>query len=172
MRNPVRRLILAFTIIAAALLLCWLPFRNSAGRHLDVRAYFQNAAGLNAGASVRVDGVDVGRVSGVRVRPELGERPNEVLMAIRTPYDLSIPNDSLVSLTTQGVLGPTVLDIDTRHAQGPGIMDNAVLKSREVTSEEAAQATKRLKDAIIRAVDKALPDQQTPNSSKPTDSAR
>jgi len=44
--------------------------------------------------------------------------------------------------------------------------------SREVTPAEASQATKRLKDAIIQAVDKVLPDQQIPSLSKPTDSAK
>jgi ABC-type transporter Mla subunit MlaD len=124
-------------------------------------------------AAVRVDGVNVGTVTSVYVRPERSERPIEVLMAIRTSYDLAIPNDSLVTLTTDGVLGPTVADIDTRHAHGGRVANNGVLTSTELTQEEAAQATKRIKDAIIKAVDKALPDAPTTNSSsKQTDSAK
>ena len=166
-----RRLFLGLIILAALALVC-LPFRKSVSPHLDVRTYFQNAAGLAPGASVRVDGVDVGRVSSVRVHPEGGEQRIEVLMAITTRYDLPLPDDSLVSLAAQGVLGPTVVDIDTRYAHGPRIANNGILKSREVTPAEASQATKRLKDAIIQVMDKALPDQQAPSPSKPADSAR
>jgi len=106
-----RRFTLSLVIILATLVLVLLPFRKSSAHQLELRAYFPNAAGLNTGASVRVDGVNVGRVSGVRVHPESGERPIEVLMAITTPYDLSLPDDSLVSLAAQGVLGPTVVDL-------------------------------------------------------------
>jgi ABC-type transporter Mla subunit MlaD len=143
-------------IFAAVVLLILVPLRRSAAHQLKVTTYFQNASGLNAGAPVRVDGVDLGLVTAVRVRPEVGERPIEVLMVIKTSYNLAIPNDSVVSLVTQGVLGPTLVDIDTRHAQGPPVGENGVLKSREVTSEESAQAAKHLRDAIIRGVDRAL----------------
>jgi ABC-type transporter Mla subunit MlaD len=168
-----RKLILVFCILVAVLVVVVFPLGRRANHKLNVKAYFQSATGLSAGAAVRVDGVNVGSVTGVRVRPERGERPIEVLMAIGTPYDLAIPNDSLVSLTTDGVLGPTVADIDTRHAHGAGVANNGVLTSKELTQEEAAQATKRIKDTIIKAVDQALPDVPTTNSStKQTDSAK
>jgi ABC-type transporter Mla subunit MlaD len=168
-----RKLILAFCIIVAVFVVVLFPFGRRANYKLSVRAYFQGGCGLNSGASVRVDGVNVGSVSSVRVRPELGEHPIEVLMAIATPYDLAIPNDSLVSLTTEGVLGATVADIDTRHAHGVRVADNGVLTSKERTPEEAGQATKRVKDAIIKTVDKMLPDpQNTSSGTKQTDSAK
>ena len=67
-----------------------------------------------AGAPVCVDGVKPGVVKSMRVRPELGERPVEVLMSISTGYELRIPNDSTVILSTEGILGKTFADIDTR----------------------------------------------------------
>ena len=168
-----RKLILVFCIFVAVLVVVLFPLGRHANHMLSVKAYFQNASGLNAGAAVRLDGVDVGKVTSVYVRPERGERPIEVLMAIGTPYDLAIPNDSLVTLTPDGVLGPTVADIDTRHAHGARVANNGVLTSKELTPEEAAQATKRIKDAIIKTVDKVLPDAPTTNSStKQTDPAK
>jgi phospholipid/cholesterol/gamma-HCH transport system substrate-binding protein len=168
-----RRLTLAFCILVVVFVALLFPFGHHASHKLNIRAYFRSASGLNSGAAVRVDGVNVGSVTSVRIRPELGERPIEVLIAIGTPYDLAIPNDSLVSLTTEGVLGPTIADIDTRQAHGARIADNGVLATKELTPEEAAQATKRVKDAIIRAVDKALPDAPITNSgTKQTDSAK
>jgi len=142
-----RKLILVFCILVAVLVVVLFPLGKHANHELNVKAYFQSASGLNAGAAVRVDGVNVGTVTSVYIRPERGERPIEVLMAIGTPYDLAIPNDSLVTLTTDGVLGPTVADIDTRHAHGGRVANNGVLTSAELTQEEAAQATKRIKQA-------------------------
>jgi ABC-type transporter Mla subunit MlaD len=166
-------LILVFWILVAVLVVVLFPLGRHANHKLNVKAYFQSASGLNAGAAVRVDGVNVGSVTSVRVRPERGELPIEVLMAIGTPYDLAIPNDSLVTLITDGVLGPTVADIDTRQAHGARVANNGVLTSKELTQEEAARATKRIKDSIIKTVDEALPDAPTTNSgTKQTDSAK
>src|ERR1700722_5970456 len=168
-----RKLILVFCMLVAILVVMLFPLGRHAKHRLNVKAYFQSASGLSAGAAVRVDGVNVGSITSVCVRRERGRRPIGVLMAIGTPYDLAIPNDSLVTLTTDGVLGPAVADIDTRHAHGARVANNGVLTSKELPQEEAAQATKRIKDAIFKAVDKALPDVPTTNSgAKQTDSAK
>jgi len=157
-------------IIASSAVIIWLPFRNPAIHRMNLTTYFRNGAGLRAGATVRVDGVDLGSVTSVRVRPELGEQPVEVRIAIASPYDLVIPNDSSVMLKTEGVLGATLLDIDTRQAHGAPIGTNGVLKSQEPTPTESAEVMNRFK-AVIQTVNKAFPERTT-SPTNPADSGR
>jgi ABC-type transporter Mla subunit MlaD len=101
-------------------------------RHiLRITCYFQNASGLKVGAPVALAGVEVGSVTGVRARPELREHPAEVTLLLRTAYELKIPNDSIVTLETAGVLGETFPEIEVKAATGPPIEDGGTLKTRE-----------------------------------------
>lgn len=102
------------------------PERHS----LRVRCYFQDAAGLRVGATVRVAGVNVGSVTSVRVRPEHPDYPAEVSLVLQTPYELNIPNDSVVTLETAGLLGETYPEIDIQGATGPVLQDGETLKTR------------------------------------------
>jgi phospholipid/cholesterol/gamma-HCH transport system substrate-binding protein len=165
-----RKFVLAL-IIVVGLGCTWFAFRKPPTHGQNSKSYFQSGSSLKAGASVCVNGVKLGVVTSVRVRPELGERPVEVVMAISAPYELRIPNDSTVILSTEGVLGPTFADIDTRRAHGPTIGNDGVLKSSEVTAMDGARAVKRLGDALVQAtVRNALPDEQRKSSGKSIDS--
>ena len=165
-----RKLVLAL-IIVVGLGCVWLAIRKQPGHDQILKSYFQNGSSLKAGAAVCVDGVKAGGRQSVRVRPELGERPVEVVMAIWTPYELRIPNDSAVVLSTEGLLGPTFAEIDTRGARGPTIGNDGVLKSSEVTSADGVQVVKRLGNALVQATTPGAPrDEQGKSSGKPADS--
>jgi len=156
-----------FALIVVVGLFCtWLAFRKPPSRLYDqtLRSYFSSGSSLKPYAPVCVDGVVVGVVTSVRVRPELGERPIEVQMAISTPYELRIPDDSTVSLSTEGVLGQTFADIDTRGARGPATASDGVLKSIEVKPAEGAEAVKRLGNALVKAAADSTPSDKQPNS--------
>jgi ABC-type transporter Mla subunit MlaD len=148
----------------------WLTSHKAFTHNQTFKSYFQSGSSLQAGASVCVDGVRLGTVTSVRVRPELGERPVEVVMAISPPYELRIPSDSTVTLSTEGVLGATFADIDTRRAQGPPLGNNGVLKSSEVTAADGAQV-RRLADIMTHAAQSASPEEQPKSSTKPADSS-
>ena len=171
-----RKLALVFIVAVAAVIL-WLPLRKPVTHRISLTTYFRSGDGLQPKAPVRVDGVELGSVTSIRVRPELGERPVEVIMAIATSYDLAIPSDSVVLLATGGLLGPTLVDIDTRHAQGVRIGNNGVLTSSELTDEEkneanrqAAKAMNRVADALAQATTKSTPsDKQPYTTAKPND---
>ena len=129
--------ILLITLIAAILFAATRP----RGHHsLMVKAYFQNAQGLSNNASVRLAGVEVGRVSSVRARPEMRERPAEVIMILKTLYSLSIPSDSVASLSQEGMPGKTFVEIDVHHANGVPLKNWGVLTTVENTKLPEAKA--------------------------------
>jgi ABC-type transporter Mla subunit MlaD len=113
------RKIVLVPIVVLGLGSIWFTLRKPRTYDQSLNSYFQHAPTLESGASVCVDGVRLGSVTSVRVRPELGDRPVEVSMEISAPYELKIPNDSTATLSTEGFLGPTFVDINTRYASGP-----------------------------------------------------
>ncbi len=96
-----RKIALVFTVAVAAGIL-WLPLRRPPSHRLSLTTYFRNGDGLQPKAPVRINGVELGSVTSVRVRPELGERPVEVIMEIAASYDLALPSDSTVRIETGG----------------------------------------------------------------------
>lgn len=131
-----RKAILLLIIVIATGCL-WFVIR-SASHKIIVRTYFHNAQGLIAGARVRVDGVEAGFVRDVWVESQHGNRPIAVRMAVDTTNGVRIPSDATASLGTEGVLGPTFVEIDTRYTKGPPIGNNGILESTETTGSAGA----------------------------------
>ena len=86
---------------------------------ITVYAYFENAFGLETGAPVNLHGVTIGSVKKMRIDPARPRTPVEATMRISTRYIQALHKDSVVSLNTVGVLGDTVVDIDSTNAVGP-----------------------------------------------------
>ncbi len=105
-------------------------------KKLTVTTYFENAAGLKEGAAVNLEGVTIGSVKTVTVSPNPSRKltPVRVLMKIDDKYSSSLHKDSKVSLTTMGVLGDTVIDINSQTAVGPALQDGDELKTLETPS--------------------------------------
>ena len=74
------------------------------------------ACGVGVGRTSVLAGVEIGSVKSVRARPEMKEAPAEVVTELTPSYELKIPNDSIASLATAGVLGETYVEIDAAHA--------------------------------------------------------
>jgi hypothetical protein len=51
-------------------------------------------------------------------------------MTLQTPYELSVPNDSVVVLETAGVFGEVFPEIQVQGATGPALQGDGVLKTR------------------------------------------
>jgi len=144
MRKRKLAAIIAVAIVAATVVLVTKPWYH----RREIRVYFQDAAGLRAGAPVRMAGVDVGSIVSVRVRPELHGSPAEAIMVLRTPYELNVPKDATVSLETAGVLGPTFAEIEIVGASGPPLENRGVLKSKESTKLTTEQIIDRVADIV------------------------
>jgi phospholipid/cholesterol/gamma-HCH transport system substrate-binding protein len=100
-------------------------------RKLMVRSYFENAAGLKVGAPVNLEGVTIGNVKSIRIVPERKLTPVEVTMKLSERYTQAVHEDSRTTLDTVGVLGDTVVDIDSKHAIGPAVKNNDELGTTE-----------------------------------------
>lgn len=127
---------------------------QAASHSNTAKTYFRNGNSLREGAPASVDGVEMGRVVRVRVRPELGECPVEINIVLRPKYDLSIPQDSVVQMVQRGVFETASVDIDTRQARGRRVENNGVLKSQELT-DTVRDALTHMNDALT-AIDKKM----------------
>jgi len=105
-------------------------------RKLTVTTYFENSAGLKVGAAVNLEGVTIGTVKSIIVTtsPERKLTPVMVVMKLDSKYQSSLHSDSTAALTTVGVLGDTVVDINSQVATGPMLRDGDELKTLETPS--------------------------------------
>ncbi|WP_260706215.1 MlaD family protein [Edaphobacter flagellatus] len=130
-------------VLVAAIILVALLFlmTSSAGigifsHKLTITTYFENSAGLKPGAPVNLQGVTIGNVKTVTVvsSPERKLTPVQVVMKLNEKYADELKKDSKASLTTIGVLGDTVVDINSQFAVGPPLRDGDELKTLETPS--------------------------------------
>ena len=152
------------TVVFASLALAVLIFlmTGTTGlftKKIMLRSYVDNAGGLRVGAPVRLEGVDIGNVTGIRVVQDPLRRvaPVEVLMKITTKYAGAMRSDCEVLLATAGVLGEVFVDLDCRQAKGGPLHNNAELPTRDVPQLQdvvrASQGTLQNVDVLVKRVD-------------------
>src|SRR5579872_3189524 len=127
-----------------------------------LRSYFDNAEGLRQGAPVRLNGVDIGNVTAIRIVADKDKQltPVEVTMKVTTKYDYNLRRDSVTSLETAGVLGETYIDIDSSQAVGGPIHDGDTLPTQVHPDfnqvVRASQSTLQNMDALLKRADRIL----------------
>ena len=155
------------TVLVASVTLAVLIFlmRGTGGiftHKIKLKAYYDNAGGLQEGAPVRLSGVDIGNVVNVRVVSDPARRltPVQVTMKVNTRYHQSLRKDSVTSLETAGVLGSTYIDIDSSTAKGPEAADGDTLPTREHPELQdvvrASQSTLQNMDALLKRLDRIV----------------
>ncbi|HEX9818150.1 MAG TPA: MlaD family protein [Methylomirabilota bacterium] len=93
-------------------------------------AEFTEVGGLVEGATVRLAGVQIGRVSGVHLPPEPGGKVG-VEMSIARRFRDRIRKDSVARIETQGLLGDKIIEITVGTAAAPAVAPNDFIASRE-----------------------------------------
>lgn len=153
--------VLVIVAIAALTALIFLMSNNAGGffaGHLTLRSYFENSAGLKVGAPVNLEGVTIGTVRAIRIDQTRRLTPVEVIMRVSKTRVNEIRQDSKSSLETVGVLGDTVVDIDSRNANGPPIQNYAEIGTTETPNLQdviqASQGTIERLDTILDKVNK------------------
>lgn len=152
------------TVIFAAITLAVLIFlmTGTTGlftKKIVVRAYVDNAGGLRVGAPVRLEGVDVGNVTGIKVVADAkrAAAPVEITMKITTKYEDTMKTDCQASLNTAGVLGEVFVDLDCRQAKGGPMKSGDELPTRDVPQLQdvvrASQGTIENVNVLIKRLD-------------------
>jgi len=138
-------------------------------RKLYLRAYFENASGLKAGAPVTLEGVTIGNVKHVRVDPARNPTPVEVDLEVGEEFGPDLHTDSTVTIAQAGALGDSFIDITSVDAHGPNPGNNAELKAKESSSIQdvvkSSEATMQQISGLIKKVDTLV---DTLNSTKGT----
>jgi phospholipid/cholesterol/gamma-HCH transport system substrate-binding protein len=129
-------------------------------RKISLRSYFDNAGGLREGAPVRLAGVDIGNVTGVRIVGGKPLTPVEVTMKVNTKYSFNLRKDSVTLLSTAGILGETYVDVDSSTAKGAEAADGDTLAARNQPDIQdvvrASQGTLQNMDALLKRVDRIV----------------
>ena len=124
---------------------------------ITLRSYFENSAGLKVGAPVNLEGVTIGTVTTVKIVPARKLTPVEVTMKIGSKFREAVHTDSTSSLETIGVLGDTVVDINSKTATGPPVQNNGELKTNETPNLsdviKSSQGTIEQLNTILAKVD-------------------
>ncbi len=126
---------------------------------LKLRSYFENSAGVQVGAPVNLQGVAIGEVKSVTVVTDPGRKltPVLVVMQVSGKFRNALHKDSKTALSTVGVLGDTVVDINSQRATGPPVQDGDELGTTETPSLtdviKASQGTVQQLNTILAKVD-------------------
>jgi phospholipid/cholesterol/gamma-HCH transport system substrate-binding protein len=153
------------TVLFAAITLSVLIFLMSGtggffAKRLVLIAYFENASGLRQGAPVRLEGVGIGNVSGIRIVPDKPLTPVQVFMKINADAARFIHRDSLATLETAGVLGETFVDISSKTATGPQAQNGDVLRTLAEPDLQdvirASQTSLQNVDILVRRLDRII----------------
>ncbi|HXJ78507.1 MAG TPA: MlaD family protein [Candidatus Methylomirabilis sp.] len=99
-------------------------------RKYDLIAEFIEVGGLIEGATVRLAGVQIGRVTQVSLPPEPGGKVR-VTLTIAQRFANRIRQDSEARIVTQGLLGDKLVEITMGSAASPPIKPGEHLASRE-----------------------------------------
>ena len=157
------------TVVSASIVLMFLIFLmgGSTGFFnptLRLYAYVQSASGLRNGAPVRLQSVDIGNVTKIRIvdhhSASGASAPVQIAMKINAKFRPFVHTDSQLLLTTQGVLGETFVDIDSTHATGPVVSNGAELTVKEVPDLQdvisSSQGTLENINVLIKRLDRIV----------------
>jgi len=152
--------VLVIVALCALTALIFLMSGNTGGfwsGKIVIVSYFENSAGLKLGAPVNLEGVTIGNVKTIRIIPERKLTPVQVTMQVGKRFAPALHTDSKSSLDTIGVLGDTVVDIDSKFATGPEFQSGGELKTNETPNLsdviKSSQGTIEQLNVILAKVD-------------------
>lgn len=101
--------------------------------------YVSDAGGMRPGASVNLEGVGIGNVTGVNLaeHPPNLKVPVQVTMQVSAGHERWLRTDSTVVLGTAGPLGETLVNINAGTLAAPPARDGTVLQGEESTGINA-----------------------------------
>lgn len=117
-----------------------------------VHADFTEVGGLNEGATVRLAGVQIGRVKRVNLPAEPGGKVR-VDLSIARQFENRVRKNSVARIETQGLLGDRIVELTVGTADAPPTRDGDVIVSRDPTdfSKIVGQGAETMKNVAALA---------------------
>ncbi|QMV19073.1 MCE family protein [Granulicella sp. 5B5] len=153
-------------VLISVTLLCVLLFLMTSASGMSVfshkiiiHTYFDNSGGLKVGAPIELEGVTVGEVTHVTVTTDPARKLTPVLikMKIDPKYLPSLHKDTTAALATVGVLGDTVVDLNSKLATGPELQSGDELRTTASPSLndviKTSQGTVADVDVVLKKLD-------------------
>jgi phospholipid/cholesterol/gamma-HCH transport system substrate-binding protein len=117
-------------------------------RQYVIHAEFTEVGGLADGATVRLAGVQIGRVTGVHLPDQPGGKVR-VDLTIGAQFSKQVRKDSVARIDTQGLLGDRIVEVSVGTPAAPPAGPGEVLVSRDPTDlrqviNESAQTVKNI----------------------------
>ncbi len=97
-------------------------------------ARFDSASGLKSGGFVEISGVRVGKITSITLDAEAFE----AVVSLRLPKGIEIPDDSIASIRTAGIIGDRFVKIT------PGGSDLPLEEGEEIIETESAISIEEL----------------------------
>ena len=124
-----------FVLVALFLLMVAIFYVTGAGflgPRYRLITYLPEVEGMQAGAPVDLDGVEIGNVQSIDLTPHPQDREHSITLVLRLQkkYQNDIRTDSTASLVTQGLLGNRYVTI-SRGLTGSVIPTNGVIPASE-----------------------------------------
>ena len=153
-----------FVLLALATFLGGVYALGARARLIEARytihADFTEVGGLVEGATVRLAGVQIGRVSAVNLPPQPGGKVR-VDLTIGRRFSDRIRKNSVARIETQGLLGDRIVEITVGDASAPPVAPGEVLASRDpadfgrviAAGAETAKNVAALADALRETAD-------------------
>ena len=129
-------------LVSLALLIVFLFIMTSATglatfeKKLTATVYLENSQGIKVGAPVTLEGVAVGEVKAVRLSTDPARKltPVQLLLKLSPKFQDRLHTDTTAALSTTGVIGDTIVELDSESAHGPELEDGNELHSVELPS--------------------------------------
>jgi len=96
----------------------------------EIAAEFTEVAGLIEGATVRLAGVQIGRVTSVVLAPKPGGKVR-VTMSVARRFHERIRENSEARIATQGLLGDKIVDITPGTPEAPPVRPGATINAQD-----------------------------------------
>ena len=118
-------------IVVGIACLAWLSMRLGkveigGGNRTPVSAEFASVAGLRAGSTVELAGVQVGSVDSIEVKEY------KAVVRMRVQRDIGLPEDTIASVRTRGLIGDKYINLS------PGASDRMIPAGGKIRETEGA----------------------------------
>ncbi|MBI3322128.1 MAG: MCE family protein [Candidatus Omnitrophica bacterium] len=137
---------IAFVLLAVAVFSISDFYTSQAQYTYPLRMRFNFVNGIEAGAPVRVSGVQVGEVRSVRVYRDEANQQMQVEVGVRIARDAQIEEDSLAYINTLGLLGEKYVEIV------PGTPGARLVNPGEILMGKDSVSTEKMMESGYRAV--------------------